>query len=147
MENKNKACLILLCILIFTSFLTGESRLKKEGDALAQLYKTKLQRNSIIDTSLFQAIEFDAVAKVLPQEGLKEKDKVKALPGQPPVEFDQYGGYVTIDQSSGRAFYYYFAEAQHSKNTLPLLLWLNGGMLMISIVELLLFWGNVNALA
>lgn len=127
MKNKNKACLVLLCILIFTSFLTAESRLKKEGDALAQLYKTKLQRNSIIDTSLFQAIEFDAATKVLPQEGLKEKDKIKALPGQPPVEFDQYGGYVTIDESSGRAFYYYFAEAQHSKDTLPLLLWLNGG--------------------
>lgn len=33
------------------------------------------------------------------------------LPRQPPVEFVQYGGFVTLDQSAGRAFYYYFIEA------------------------------------
>ncbi|MCD7464489.1 hypothetical protein HAX54_052850 [Datura stramonium] len=58
------------------------------------------------------------------QEGLKENDKIDKLPGQPSIKFDQYGGYVTVDKSAGRAFYYYFVEAQRSKDSLPLLLWL-----------------------
>ncbi|KAI5342036.1 hypothetical protein L3X38_009911 [Prunus dulcis] len=38
-----------------------------------------------------------------------------------------YGGYVTVDKEAGRAFFYYFAEAEKAKDSLPLLLWLNGG--------------------
>ncbi|CAL0308664.1 unnamed protein product [Lupinus luteus] len=60
-------------------------------------------------------------------KGLKEKDKIDMLPGQPHVNFSQYGGYVTVDKLAGRAFYYYFVESHHSKETRPLLLWLNGG--------------------
>ncbi|KAH6765875.1 serine carboxypeptidase-like 40 [Perilla frutescens var. hirtella] len=60
-------------------------------------------------------------------EGLKERDRIERLPGQPEVEFNQYGGYVTVNRTTGRAFYYYFVEAHHSHNSLPLLLWLNGG--------------------
>ena len=55
------------------------------------------------------------------QLGLKEKDRIEKLPGQPHVN----GGYVTVDKLAGRAFYYYFVEAQ---TTLSLLLWLNGGI-------------------
>ncbi|KAK7844958.1 serine carboxypeptidase-like 40 [Quercus suber] len=36
-------------------------------------------------------------------------------------------GVDTMHKSAGRALYYYFVEAHHSKNPLPLLLWLNGG--------------------
>ncbi|KAF3957327.1 hypothetical protein CMV_017648 [Castanea mollissima] len=61
------------------------------------------------------------------QVGLKQEDRIERLPGQPYVNFSQYGGYVTVDKSAGRALYYYFVEAHHSKNSLPLLLWLNGG--------------------
>jgi hypothetical protein len=32
-----------------------------------------------------------------------------------------------VDKSAGRALYYYSVEAQHSKESSPLLLWLNGG--------------------
>ncbi|GFP84292.1 serine carboxypeptidase-like 40 [Phtheirospermum japonicum] len=79
--------------------------------------------------SLFSAsdVVFDAAQSLYSQEGLKEKDRITKLPGQPNVAFSQYGGYVTVDQKAGRALYYYFAEAQHSANSLPLLLWLNGG--------------------
>uniref|UniRef100_A0A2N9HT13 Carboxypeptidase n=1 Tax=Fagus sylvatica TaxID=28930 RepID=A0A2N9HT13_FAGSY len=66
-------------------------------------------------------------SNVYPQEGLKEKDRIERLPGQPHVNFSQYGGYVTVNNSAGRALYYYFVEAQHSKDSLPLLLWLTGG--------------------
>ena len=79
--------------------------------------------------SFFEAIDnFNETSSVHPQEGLKEKDRIERLPGQTQVNFSQYGGYVTVDKSAGRALYYYFVESQHSKDSLPLLLWLNGGM-------------------
>ena len=68
-----------------------------------------------------------------PHEELKVKDRIERFPGQPYVKFSQYGGYVTVDTSAGRAFYYYFVEAQHSKESLPLLLWLNGGIICTKI--------------
>ncbi|KAL1559579.1 Serine carboxypeptidase-like 40, variant 2 [Salvia divinorum] len=59
---------------------------------------------------------------------MRESDRIEKLPGQPPVRFTQYGGYVTVNQTAGRAFYYYFAEAQRAHHKkMPLLLWLNGG--------------------
>ncbi|CAA0816587.1 Serine carboxypeptidase-like 40 [Striga hermonthica] len=59
---------------------------------------------------------------------LTEKDLITKLPGQPPVPFKHYGGYVTVNEKAGRALYYYFVEAnQYQANKLPLLLWLNGG--------------------
>ncbi|GFP82754.1 serine carboxypeptidase-like 40 [Phtheirospermum japonicum] len=61
------------------------------------------------------------------QKRLKENDRIESLPGQPEIKFKQYGGYITVNRKAGRAFYYYFVEAQHSEKTLPLLLWLNGG--------------------
>lgn len=60
---------------------------------------------------------------------LREADKIAELPGQPGgVDFDQYGGHVTVDANSGRALFYYFVEApRHLAASKPLLLWLNGG--------------------
>ncbi|ESQ31875.1 hypothetical protein EUTSA_v10004057mg [Eutrema salsugineum] len=54
-------------------------------------------------------------------------DRVKELPGQPPVKFRQYAGYVTVNETHGRALFYWFFEATHNPNKKPLLLWLNGG--------------------
>ncbi|KAF1895632.1 hypothetical protein Lal_00041913 [Lupinus albus] len=64
------------------------------------------------------------------QEGLKEKDRIDKLPGQPHVNFSQYGGYITADISAGRALYYYFVESHPSKEKLSLLLWLDGVKLL-----------------
>ncbi|KAM3310233.1 hypothetical protein ACQJBY_031114 [Aegilops geniculata] len=59
---------------------------------------------------------------------MKAADKISALPGQPEgVDFDQYGGYVTIDGHNGRALFYYFVESPGNPAAKPLLLWLNGG--------------------
>ncbi|CAA0827236.1 Serine carboxypeptidase-like 40 [Striga hermonthica] len=67
-------------------------------------------------------------AEILSQEGLKEKNLIKRLPGQPPVSFKQYSGYVTVNEKAGRALFYYFVEADKNiASKLPLLLWLNGG--------------------
>lgn len=55
-------------------------------------------------------------------------DLVSSLPGQPaPVSFQQYAGYITINATAGRHFFYYFVEAQQSPESSPLTLWLNGG--------------------
>lgn len=56
-------------------------------------------------------------------------DRVKELPGQPPVKFRQYAGYVTVNETHGRALFYWFFEATHNPSKKPLLLWLNGGKL------------------
>lgn len=54
-------------------------------------------------------------------------DEITSLPGQPPVSFKQYSGYITVDKSHGRRLFYYFVEAVNSSATAPLVLWLNGG--------------------
>nr|DAD47316.1 TPA_asm: hypothetical protein HUJ06_017253 [Nelumbo nucifera] len=49
------------------------------------------------------------------------------LPRQLSDNFNQYGGYVTVDGSAGRALFYYFVEAPDAMSK-PLVLWLNGGV-------------------
>lgn len=58
----------------------------------------------------------------------QEADRVSGLPGQPPVSFEQYAGYVTVNESHGRALFYWFFEATKNPHKKPLLLWLNGGI-------------------
>ncbi|GJN22512.1 hypothetical protein PR202_gb10081 [Eleusine coracana subsp. coracana] len=54
-------------------------------------------------------------------------DRIEALPGQPPVAFAQYSGYVTVNQERGRALFYWLTEAAGDAARKPLVLWLNGG--------------------
>lgn len=54
-------------------------------------------------------------------------DKVIGLPGQPPVKFDHYAGYVTVNETHGRALFYWLFEAVNNSHNKPLVLWLNGG--------------------
>ncbi|XP_068645393.1 serine carboxypeptidase-like 34 [Aristolochia californica] len=57
----------------------------------------------------------------------QKADRVVKLPGQPPVNFRQYSGYVTVNETNGRALFYWFFEATDKPEEKPLLLWLNGG--------------------
>ncbi|KAL6844875.1 hypothetical protein ACP4OV_025534 [Aristida adscensionis] len=60
--------------------------------------------------------------------GSKDADRIAALPGQPPrVSFEQYAGYVTVDERHGRELFYYFVESPYDAASKPLVLWLNGG--------------------
>ncbi|XP_034705435.1 serine carboxypeptidase-like 40 [Vitis riparia] len=133
MMGNKASCWVVFLLFIFSSFLAeSHGKTMKQIEALDILQKAKLHGNSGIDTNLFEVNEVENGAeteshKIHPQEGLKEKDRIDMLPGQPHVGFNQYGGYVTIDESKGKALYYYFAEAPFSKKSLPLLLWLNGG--------------------
>lgn len=58
---------------------------------------------------------------------LSHSDLVTRLPGQPRVGFEQYSGYVTVDDKKQRALFYYFAESEIDPISKPLVLWLNGG--------------------
>lgn len=58
----------------------------------------------------------------------QQADQVVRLPGQPPVGFRQFAGYVTVNESHGRALFYWFFEATNNAADKPLLLWLNGGI-------------------
>jgi serine carboxypeptidase-like clade 2 len=60
------------------------------------------------------------------------EDLVTRLPGQPPVTFRQFAGYVDVDVKAGRSLFYYFAEAQQDAAAKPLTLWLNGGSLPLA---------------
>lgn len=65
------------------------------------------------------------------KNNLREQDKIISMPGQTEVvEFDQYAGYVTVDAKAGRALFYYFVETPQDPLNKPLVLWLNGGMLL-----------------
>ncbi|XP_047336320.1 serine carboxypeptidase-like 40 [Impatiens glandulifera] len=131
-----KICPLLLFSLLFPLFLltlikaAGKNG-KTQEDALSQLYDKKLLKSDNFDTTTFNPslIHQQQILTQRQQWMFKDKDKILSLPGQPtPVNFDQYGGYVTVNATAGRAFYYYFVEAaHHHKDSLPLLLWLNGG--------------------
>ncbi|XP_057725876.1 serine carboxypeptidase-like 31 [Arachis stenosperma] len=54
-------------------------------------------------------------------------DVVRGLPGQPSVDFEHYAGYVTVNETNGRALFYWFFEAITNPDDKPLVLWLNGG--------------------
>ncbi|GJN00207.1 hypothetical protein PR202_ga17621 [Eleusine coracana subsp. coracana] len=58
----------------------------------------------------------------------QQADRVESLPGQPSdVGFRHFAGYVTVNETHGRALFYWFFEATHDVHKKPLVLWLNGG--------------------
>ncbi|GMP30736.1 hypothetical protein CsSME_00005264 [Camellia sinensis var. sinensis] len=57
----------------------------------------------------------------------EEAERILGLPGQPKVSFDQFSGYVTVNQVVGRALFYWLTEATHDPLSKPLVVWLNGG--------------------
>ncbi|KAK7304823.1 hypothetical protein VNO77_42712 [Canavalia gladiata] len=71
---------------------------------------------------------FSNVLCIVPQVPKEqEQDRISSLPGQPPVTFSQFSGYVTVNEQHGRALFYWFTEATTSPQNKPLVLWLNGG--------------------
>lgn len=152
METKTRACLAVGLFIIFSSCLVGEIQCRKQqGEALGNLYKAKLK--GFIRTS---SLEYHSSADThtaspdhhhhdLMMRSKKEEDRIVRLPGQPMVDFSQFGGYVTVDESAGRTLFYYLAEAPHyKKHSLPLLLWLNGGNFsFITFFFLIFFLKNI----
>ncbi|KAF3774013.1 Serine carboxypeptidase II-1 [Nymphaea thermarum] len=54
-------------------------------------------------------------------------DRITRLPGQPPVDFQQFAGYITVGRKRERALFYYFIEAETEPSSKPLVMWFNGG--------------------
>ncbi|XP_042494045.1 serine carboxypeptidase-like 45 [Macadamia integrifolia] len=65
-------------------------------------------------------------AKIL-EASLLDSDQIDKLPRQPEVSFQQFSGYITVDEKKERALFYYFVEAETDPGSKPLVLWLNGG--------------------
>ncbi|KAF2322614.1 hypothetical protein GH714_023174 [Hevea brasiliensis] len=61
------------------------------------------------------------------EEARREADRVTSLPGQPPVRFRHYSGYVNLRRNDQKALFYWFFEAEDGVSQKPLVLWLNGG--------------------
>ncbi|KAI5059489.1 hypothetical protein GOP47_0025808 [Adiantum capillus-veneris] len=59
----------------------------------------------------------------------QEDDRIIELPGQPAntLSLSQYAGHVTVNESAGRALFYWLVEAISEAANRPLVLWLNGG--------------------
>ena len=69
--------------------------------------------------------------KAMASFGRKEDDLVTGLPGQPPVNFRHYAGYVNLGpRQKQKALFYWFFEAQRNSSGRPLVLWLNGGQFL-----------------
>ncbi|TVU09868.1 hypothetical protein EJB05_43365, partial [Eragrostis curvula] len=121
-------CLLLLCVAAQHADASQRAQLREF---------IKSRRNDDYNRDTFNvndAISFRATSiqstgySGSDQRALKVADKIAALPGQPEdVDFDQYSGYITVDEKNGRALFYYFVEAPQDASTKPLLLWLNGG--------------------
>ena len=54
-------------------------------------------------------------------------DRIERLPGQPAVDFPMYSGYVTVEETAGRALFYWLQEVPPEAQPAPLVMWLNGG--------------------
>ncbi|XP_068312932.1 serine carboxypeptidase-like 45 isoform X2 [Pyrus communis] len=83
-----------------------------------------LRRGSIVIVAAVFATVIQAFSTA---NSLQEVDKFTRLPSQPQVNFQQYAGYVTVDEKQERSLFYYFVEAQTNPASKPLVLWLNGG--------------------
>ncbi|KAI6659294.1 hypothetical protein LOD99_14965 [Oopsacas minuta] len=66
-------------------------------------------------------------------------DKITSLPGQPQnVPFDQYAGYITVNEKNQRKLFYFLVEAPENAASKPLVLWQTGGPGWSSLYAMLL---------
>ncbi|KAG2322321.1 hypothetical protein Bca52824_015534 [Brassica carinata] len=128
--GKGHACSVLAYALLLV-YMSSQIECSSQVHALSRLYISKRGVGSSVDKSHFKAVKNlkpSSSPSVVRQKELRKRDLIRRLPGQPPVDFDQYGGYVTVNESAGRSFFYYFVEASPSiKDSSPLFIWLNGG--------------------
>ncbi|KAJ9689010.1 hypothetical protein PVL29_014587 [Vitis rotundifolia] len=83
------------------------------------------QRKTLLLLSLLLLCSITSDADAAPKQ--QSLDRISALPGQPPVTFSQFSGYVTVNEHHGRALFYWLTEATTYPEKKPLVLWLNGG--------------------
>uniref|UniRef100_A0ACD5Y8R5 Uncharacterized protein n=1 Tax=Avena sativa TaxID=4498 RepID=A0ACD5Y8R5_AVESA len=126
MRNTTFGLFLLICVAALHADASQEAQLRefiRYRRSSSNVYSVDEPRVQVTATSRILRAEYS----VSDQTKLKAADKISALPGQPVVNFSQYGGYVTVNKKNGRALFYYFVEAATDPAVKPLLLWLNGG--------------------
>lgn len=113
LKNKLALALVLSVMLVVGMVLFAtiiQSRLVKDFFSMRKQYKLVIPLNQ----------DFGNMSTDIIKDG---------LPGQPPhTNFQQYSGYVTVDEPKGRSLFYYFVEAAvPNPRSKPVILWLNGG--------------------
>lgn len=92
---------------------------------LSQTWKAMAMAALVVHLCIFMGVE----------SSLPHPDKIARLPGQPHVGFQQFSGYVTVDGIKNRALFYYFVEAELDQASKPLVLWLNGGLQLLTLLH------------
>ncbi|KAG2635508.1 hypothetical protein PVAP13_2NG360400 [Panicum virgatum] len=121
---------ISICFLLLVCVAARQANASQEARLREFIQSRRSSSASSADAPAFRITRsLRAEYSVTDQSALREADKITALPGQPKggAGFNQYSGYVTVDEKNGRALFYYFVEATNDAATKPLLLWLNGG--------------------
>ncbi|KAJ9691541.1 hypothetical protein PVL29_013654 [Vitis rotundifolia] len=109
-----------MCVFIAQKHTPRERESTSKMASSLYLYLLVLVLGGALQASVDGHLSHEILAR-------QKADRVKKLPGQPEVGFRQYAGYVTVNESHGRALFYWFFEATHKPHQKPLLLWLNGG--------------------
>lgn len=59
---------------------------------------------------------------------LASRNVITSLPGlKSHPQFTQYAGYITVNETLGKEYYYWFVESQDKPEEDPVLLWMQGG--------------------
>ncbi|KAJ4960956.1 hypothetical protein NE237_020866 [Protea cynaroides] len=85
------------------------------------------KRERLLVSMAYMFLVVSEGARLVEIEDEAEADRITQLPGQPKVTFQQFSGYVTVDDVNGRALFYWFTEAVHHPESKPLIIWFNGG--------------------
>lgn len=92
----------------------------------SQIWKAMITASLVVQLCIFMKVE----------SSLSHSDKITRLPGQPHVGFQQFSGYVTVNDKKHRALFYYFVEAETNPASKPLVLWLNGGLQLLTLLHI-----------
>ena len=143
MEEKHKVVfstklnLFIVFVVLFMFHGLSQGSHVDQAGRLRALWRAKRQArsNSFDDEqwTILLSLGGDQLSSI--DVGKMEDDLIEGgLPGQPSgVMFNQYAGYVNVDESNGRSLFYYFAEAVNDPSSKPLVLWLNGGELSLAL--------------
>ncbi|KAJ4970605.1 hypothetical protein NE237_003704 [Protea cynaroides] len=118
---------LLLSVSFLSGFLVSSSYAGVwQGDAFRVFMTIKAMGDVNISHDPYEILP-DFKPELIPQQGSRKGDKIEKLPGQPHLNINQYGGYITVNKTAGRALYYYFVEAHNNSHLKPIILWFNGG--------------------
>lgn len=128
--------MFIIIFFLFIALATTYASVIPQNQGLTLLHFRirKTYHGVVKDTQSFVSRNFN---NLVSQHGKPKHDENNhiinnGLPGQPDrVNFNQFAGEITVNESSGRALFYYFVESSNVSSTKPLILWLNGGTLII----------------